>query len=206
MMRLIDCYLPVFKLVADFTHHQEDFENYDDFRQKCIVCLQQARHEAEHKDISDYEREMAFLATVVWLDETILCSTKQYRQRWRLDLLQRSYFQTSVGGELFFTHLNELKEEHQQARQVFLFCLQSGFHGKYSTQQDRPALAQLIEQQRRLCLPENWQTWPNNAEITPVYITKRLLNVSVKSRFCLALFGIASLYGSLLFLQAFYFL
>lgn len=206
MMRLLDCYLPIFKLAAEFTVHPEQSADYDDFRQQCVTSLEQAVQAAEHQDISDHERDMAFLAIVVWLDETVLCSSTPHRQRWRAELLQRDYFQTSVGGELFFNYLNQLKEEHQQARLVFLFCLQSGFHGKYSTQQDSSALAQLIEQQRQLCLPESWQTWPNNAEITPVYIKKRLLNVSVKSRLCLALLGIGSLYGSLLLLQAFYFL
>lgn len=205
MMKLLNCYLPLFKLAAHLAHQPELFADYDSFRQRCTAALEKAVLEAEHQEVSDFERDQAFFAAVVWLDETVLCSTQPFAQRWRTDLLQRKYFQTSIGGEAFFTRLSELKEEHQQARQVFLFCLQNGFHGKYSADQDRASLVSLIEQQRQLCLPEAWQTWPNDAQITPVNVRKRSLTSSKRSRLALAVLGIALIYAALLLLQTLYF-
>ncbi|WP_459176690.1 DotU family type IV/VI secretion system protein [Ewingella americana] len=204
-MKLLDCYLPVFKLAAHFAHQPELFADYDSFRTLCITRLEQAVQEAEYQDVSDFERDQAFFATVVWLDETVLCSGQPFAQSWRADLLQRKYFQTSIGGEAFFARLSHLKEEHQQARQVFLFCLQSGFHGKYSSGQERSALASLIEQQRQYSLPEDWQAWPNDAQITPINIKKRSLTASAKSRVGLAVLSLALIYGALFLLQTHYF-
>jgi type VI secretion system protein ImpK len=203
-MKLLDCYLPVFKLAAQFAHQPALFADYDAFRTLCITRLEQAVQDAEHQEISDFERDQAFFAVVVWLDETVLCSTLPFAQNWRTDLLQRKYFQTAIGGEMFFARLSHLKEEHQQARLVFLFCLQNGFNGKYSAMQDRSALASLIEQQRQQCLPEDWQPWPNDAQITPVSIRKRSI-ASSKCNFALAVLGLALVYATLVLLQTLYF-
>lgn len=206
MMTLLDCYLPVFKLAAEFTAQPERFADYPSFRQRCITRIEQAAQDAEHQDIAAYEREGSLFATVVWLDETVLCSRLPHAQNWRGDLLQRKYFQTSLGGEAFFTRLEQLKEEHQQARVVFLFCLQSGFHGRYNTAQDRTSLAQLITEQRQRCLPESWQKWPNEAELTPLSIKKRTFTSAATRRPVIAVVGIALLYAFLLFLLFYNFL
>lgn len=203
-MKLLDCYLPVFKLAAQFAHQPELFADYDTFRALCLSRLEEAVQEAEYHDISDFERDQAFFAVVVWLDETILCSAQPFVQSWRYDLLQRKYFQTSIGGEMFFVRLDDLKEEHQQARCVFLFCLQNGFHGKYSAVQDSHALTVLIDQQRQLCLPQDWQSWPNDAPLTPVHVRKRSL-ASSKCNAVLAALGLAVLYATLVLLQTLYF-
>ncbi|QLK63708.1 DotU family type IV/VI secretion system protein (plasmid) [Enterobacteriaceae bacterium Kacie_13] len=203
-MKLLDCYLPVFKLAAEFAHQPALFADYDTFRALCLTRLEAAVQEAEYQDVTDFERDQAFFAVVVWLDETVLCSAQPFAQSWRYDLLQRKYFQTSIGGEMFFVRLNDLKEEHLQARRVFLFCLQNGFHGKYSAAQDTHALAVLIGQQRQHCLPQAWQQWPNDAQLTPVSVRKRSL-ASSKCNVVLAVLGLAVLYATLVLLQTLYF-
>lgn len=203
-MKLLDCYMPVFKLAAEFAHQPAFFADYDTFRTHCLSRLEDAVQEAEFHDVSDFERDQAFFAVVVWLDETVLCSAQNFAHSWRADLLQRKYFQTSIGGEMFFVRLSDLKEEHRQARRVFLFCLLSGFNGKYSGVQDRDALAQLVDQQRQLCLPQDWQQWPNDAPLTPVIVSKRSL-ASTKYNVFLAVLGLAMFYALLLLLQTHYF-
>lgn len=203
-MKLLDCYLPVFTMAAQFTQQPERYADYTAFRALCITQLEQAVQDAEHHEISDFERDQAFFAVVVWLDETVLCSAQSFAQSWRTDLLQRKYFQTSIGGEMFFVKLSRLREEHQQARRVFLFCLQSGFNGKYSAEEDRSSLASLIEQQRQLCLSPEWQSWPNDAEITPVSNRKRSLSSS-KFTFAFSVLGLGLIYASLVLLQTLYF-
>ena len=203
-MRLLDCYLPIFKLASLVAQQPEDFADYDAFRKLCITRLEQAVHEAEQHEMSDFERDQAFFAVVVWLDETVLCSALLFAQNWRTDLLQRKYFQTSIGGETFFVKLSQLKEEHKQARCVFLFCLQSGFNGKYSAAQERSALSSLIKQQRHLCLPKEWLLWPNDAQLTQVSFRKRSL-ASSKYSFTLAVLGLAVMYATLVLLQILYF-
>lgn len=204
-MKLLDCYLPVFKLATEIASRPEDFSDYDTFRKDCLLRLEEAVHEAEYHDISDFERDQSFFAVVVWLDEVVLCSQLSLAQSWCSNLLQRKYFQTSIGGEMFFDRLNTLKAEHLQARRVFLFCLQNGFNGKYSTEQDRSALKQVVEQQRQLCLPQDWQQWPNNTQITPINVGKRSL-ISSKHNVLFIILGLSGIYVMLVLFQIIYFI
>ncbi|MCX9039109.1 DotU family type IV/VI secretion system protein [Citrobacter portucalensis] len=167
-MSLLDSYLPVFKIVLQMISEPTLFIEYDDCRQECIVRLDQAIYNAKIQDASEAEKEAARTAVIAWLDETILLSTLPWRQRWQSESFQRKYLNTTVAGEFFFTLLEQLEPAHEQARAVFLFCLQLGFLGQYSTQEDKTTLMNIIVEQRRLCLPEEWLEWPNHAAITPI--------------------------------------
>lgn len=171
-MSLLDQYLPVFKQVLYMTSEPTVFTDYEAGRQCCIDKIEQAIHDAEQQDVSEKQKELSTLAVIAWLDETILRSTLPWCQRWQTELLQRKYLNITIGGELFFTRLAELDLKYKDAREVFLFCLQHGFRGRYNGSSDLPALQALITKQRELCLPDVWQSWPNDAPITPV------LNVS----------------------------
>ena len=194
-MKLLNCYLPVFRLGACLNSKSENTEVYEDFRQKCVSCLEQAKKDAEECDVSELERELALFAVVVWLDEIVLCSTKPVAQVWRIELLQRSYFQTSIGGELFFERMSKLEEAHIEARRVFVFCLLNGFRGKYNSE---PELDEVIYCQRELCLPGEWQVWPNEASITPIEIQKRPFSTSTINYVGLAVLCIGLTYVTLL--------
>lgn len=166
-MELLDRYLPVFKHVLEMFGDPTRFEDYEKSRQTCVFLLEQAIDEAGQLDISEEEKEAARVAVIAWMDETVLCSALPWRQHWQSELLQRKYLNITVAGECFFTLLSQLDPAHEQARTVFLFCLQQGFHGQYSSPDDRHALQAIIVEQRSLCLPDGWQRWPNEAAIVP---------------------------------------
>ncbi|HHR6132073.1 TPA: DotU family type IV/VI secretion system protein [Providencia alcalifaciens] len=165
-MTLLECYLPVVKMILKLL--DETSSDYAECRLHCITVLNLAIQRAEEIDTSQIEKDAAQLAVVAWVDEMILSSTLSWRYLWQNELLQRKYLNITVAGEYFFTVLAQLKSHHQQARRVFLFCLQYGFRGKYSHPNDMPALQDVIAQQRRQCLPNDWQCWPNDAIITPM--------------------------------------
>ncbi|KJX01429.1 type IV secretion protein DotU [Enterobacter roggenkampii] len=167
-MALLDHYLPVFKQILQMTGNPEQYEDYEKSRHDCIVLLEQATDNARQQDVGEEEKEAARVAVIAWLDETILRSDLSWRQSWQGELLQRKYLNITVAGELFFTRLNQLDPLHIQAREIFLFCLQQGFQGQYSSPDDKSALKAVISGQRQLCLPEAWQTWPNDAAIVPI--------------------------------------
>ncbi|CNK96942.1 Uncharacterized protein conserved in bacteria [Yersinia enterocolitica] len=166
-MALLDHYLPVFKQVLQMTGNPVQYEDYEQSRQTCAALLEQAIDEGKQQDVSEEEKEAAQVAVIAWLDETVLRSALSWRQRWQGELLQRKYLNITVAGERFFMLLSQLDPLYVQAREVFLFCLQQGFQGQYSSSDDQPALKAVIIEQRHLCLPEAWQTWPNDAEIVP---------------------------------------
>lgn len=167
MMMQLESYLPVFKQVLQMTNDPDQSDDYEQSRQTCIDLFEQASWNAKQQDLSEGEKESARVAVIAWIDETILRSNLPWRLRWQSELLQRKYLNITVAGEYFFTLLSQLDILSTEARKVFLFCLQQGFKGQYSSPDDRPALIELIDEQRRLCLPEVWQEWPNDAAIVP---------------------------------------
>lgn len=167
-MTLLDCYLPVFKIVLQMTDDPVSFSDYVNSRHKCITVLEQSMSNAKEHYVNETEKDAVRTAVIAWTDETIMRSDLPWRQLWQSELLQRKYLNITVAGERFFTLLGQLETEHNQARSVFLFCLQQGFCGQYSTPDDQPALLEVIVQQRSLCLPDSWRSWPNEAVITPV--------------------------------------
>lgn len=182
----------------------EAFTDYAECRQRCIGLLEQAIHDADRLDTCEDEKMAARVAVIAWLDETVLRSTLPWSQRWQSELLQRKYLDLTVAGERFFTLLAQLDLAHEQAREVFLFCLQQGFHGQYSTADIRPALQSLIAEQRSLCLPEAWQTWPNDAELVPGPVVPTG-TISQRLRPLLTMAAsVASLYAILFFLLYYY--
>lgn len=167
MSALLDCYLPVFRQVLDMIAEPASFTEYTDARQACLLRLERAFQLASQLDISEEEKADAQFAVIAWVDETVLCSSLPWCEHWQSELLQRKYLNITVAGERFFTSLAQLDPAHHQARRVFLFCLQNGFHGQYSAPDDDAPLQEIIAEQRALCLPESWQSWPNDSAITP---------------------------------------
>lgn len=200
MRELLDCYLPVFKQVMRLVTEPTDIAEYEASRQICIERLEQAMQDAYSQDVSEEEKDAARFAVVAWLDETILCSALPWRHLWQGELLQRKYLDITVAGERFFSYLDQLAPDSKQARKVFLFCLQNGFHGQYSTPDSTPALLSVVEAQRQLCLPQAWQAWPNDAAITPYTIDKPAPLLLKKHLLLSMITGVFLLYGALFFL------
>ncbi|WP_336708361.1 MULTISPECIES: DotU family type IV/VI secretion system protein [unclassified Cedecea] len=197
-MQLLDSYLPVFKQVLHITGGNE-LTDYEQSRQLCIKLFEKAEQDAALQDTCGDEKEAARIAVIAWLDEAILSSDIPWRHHWRSELLQRKYLNITTAGELFFTQLEKLNPAYGQARKVFLFCLQQGFQGQYSTSEDKQPLHIVIEEQRKLCLPEKWQKWPNEAEIMPERMPK---STSISQRLrplLLAALGVFLLYSILFF-------
>ncbi|MEZ2578320.1 DotU family type IV/VI secretion system protein [Buttiauxella ferragutiae] len=199
-MELLECYLPVFKRVTEMISDPQQFTDYEQSRQGCTDVLEQAHQSASLQDVSEDEKEASHLAVVAWLDESILRSGLPWRQHWQGELLQRKYLQITVAGERFFTRLAQLEPSQQQAHEVFLFCLQNGFQGQYSTDDDMPALQAVIGEQRSLCLPEEWLHWPNDAAITPSEPSQPVVPTFRKSPYLRMAIGISLLYGMLFFI------
>jgi type VI secretion system protein ImpK len=160
MMSLLNCYLPLFRYVTAFFIHPQEYPDYSAFREKSISLLQQALLESERHHESA-ECQDAYFAVVLWVDERVLRSRADWVKEWRSNLLQKYYFDISVGGEAFFERLDGTDKNNIPLRMVYLFCLLMGFHGKY-TAQDAQLLQQRIEDERQ-CLPQAWRQWPNDA-------------------------------------------
>nr|WP_244429773.1 DotU family type IV/VI secretion system protein [Escherichia coli] len=131
-MNIVECYMPVFKLISSVKVFPEEYGDYDSARKHIIDTVEDVVRNSEKISLSDSELDAAFYSIVVMLDEVILCSELPYRKEWRDNLLQIKYFGHSTGGVEFFNILNKVIESGSQAGWVFLLCLLLGFRGKYS--------------------------------------------------------------------------
>lgn len=172
MMSLIDCYLPVFRFATEFLINSDKYSDYSNFRQESLSLFEVASNNAEKNHDTDDCNNTLF-AVVVWFDERVLCSSLPWVRKWRGSMLQTHLFQTSIGGELFFSRLDEIKN-NTPVRMVYLYCLLLGFHGKYNGQ-PHELLEKRIADEREL-LPSDWKVWPNNADVTPIQISGDNLN------------------------------
>lgn len=132
LVNIVECYMPVFKLISSVKVFPEEYGDYDSTRKHIIDTVEDVVRNSDKISLSDSERDAAFYSIVVMLDEVILCSELPYRKEWRDNLLQIKYFGHSTGGVEFFNMLNKIIESGSQAGWVFLLCLLLGFRGKYS--------------------------------------------------------------------------
>jgi type IV/VI secretion system ImpK/VasF family protein len=76
--------------------------------------------------------QAALLAVCAWADERIMnAEWEGVSEIWPDTLLQKKYFNTNLGGELFYDKLKNLFSDTLIAHDVFALCLAQGFKGKY---------------------------------------------------------------------------
>jgi type IV/VI secretion system ImpK/VasF family protein len=72
------------------------------------------------------------LAVCAWADEEIMnAQWDGVSEIWPNTLLQKEFFNTNLGGELFYQKLNTLFGDTIIAQDIFALCLAQGFKGKY---------------------------------------------------------------------------
>lgn len=109
--------------------------------------IQRSLNESEYcirKDLfakEDYD--LARFAVCAWVDEAILTSDWNEKNRWKGEQLQRLYYQTSDAGIEFYDRLNSLGLHQRDVREVYYLCLAMGFMGQYCHPGDEYLLAQV---------------------------------------------------------------
>lgn len=163
MMKLLHIFMPIFQFSSHFFSDEKQERDIDIFRANCIDLICEARQQAE-QCVSSTDVRDAMYAVVVWLDEYVMRADSQWAAQWRKSLLQFHFFQSFVGGEAFFTRLEETESHRTDVHMVYLFCLLMGFQGKFGNNTD-PLRTALINKEKAL-LPTSWRSWPNDTPLT----------------------------------------
>ncbi len=192
-MNIVECYMPVFKLISSVKVFPEEYGDYDSTRKHIIDTVEDVVRNSDKISLSDSELDAAFYSIVVMLDEVILCSELPYRKEWRDNLLQIKYFGHSTGGVEFFNMLNKIIESGSQAGWVFLLCLLLGFRGKYSVSNNDEINDYILRLKKQCGLN-------NRVEEKNKIVFKQKKNKSSWFDFYLSLAGIITIYFALLFL------
>lgn len=102
--------------------------------------LVRARRELGHS-MTERDSYLLLFPLVVHLDELVQAMVPDDSQaQW--ELLQRDLFDTEKGGELFYKALDELLETEQAnplVYEIYAFCLNLGFRGRYIGNEEKVA-------------------------------------------------------------------
>ncbi len=143
-MRLTDCFAELIAYVTYFLKtvntRQPSFDQVKADMQRLISESQQVLDQGAFSP-EDYDQ--ARFAVFAWIDEAILSSSWNEKNRWQGEQLQRFYYQTTDAGEIFFDRLNAIGPHQRDVREVFYLCLAMGFSGRFCHEGDEYLLEQV---------------------------------------------------------------
>jgi type VI secretion system protein ImpK len=143
-MRLSDCFIELIAYTAlvirPDSGGQSTFEQIDADIRRLIADSETCRQQG---GFSDADYDLGRFAVFAWIDETILSSGWEGRNRWLGEQLQRRFYHTADAGKLFFEKLNLLGPHQLDVREVYFLCLAMGFAGQYCNEGDDYLLEQL---------------------------------------------------------------
>jgi len=143
-MRIVDCFIELLAYVAYFLKTVKTRQPaFDQVRADIERLVSQADTCLQEKGIPKEENDQARFAIFAWIDEVILSSPWNEKEKWQGQQLQRTYFQTADAGEVFFERLNMIGPHQNHVREVYYLCLAMGFTGRYIHEGDDFLLDQL---------------------------------------------------------------
>jgi type IV/VI secretion system ImpK/VasF family protein len=96
------------------------------------IEISRIRRTALEAKTSMAEVDSALFAVCAWADETIMnAEWAGVSEVWPQLLLQQTFFQTNLAGDLFFEKMDALATQSSLAYDVYALCLANGFKGKY---------------------------------------------------------------------------
>jgi type VI secretion system protein ImpK len=143
-MRLLDCFIELIAYMAFFIRIvQSEQPDFDQVKADINQLINKSQQHLHRGRFSQNEFDLAQFAVFAWIDEALLNSSWQAKNRWQGEQLQRQYYQTVDAGELFFDRLNALEPTQTEVREVYYLCLALGFSGRFCNPGDGVLLEQL---------------------------------------------------------------
>jgi type VI secretion system protein ImpK len=143
-MRLTDCFIDLIAYVAYFTRRVDvNQPPFEQIQADVLRLLSDSQTSMSRGSLPPEDYDLARFAIIAWVDDTIMNSQWSHRDRWKRELLQRDYYQTTDAGEIFFKRLNQVGLHQRDAREIYYLCLAMGFKGQYCHDGDEFLLDQL---------------------------------------------------------------
>ena len=143
-MRLTDIFMELLAYVTYFNKSVAVKQpSYDQVKADITRLMSDIEIRVGQANITPDDFDLARFAVVAWVDETLLSSQWQDKDRWQKESLQRLYYQIADAGELFFDRLNAIGPHQRDVREVYYLCLAMGFKGRYIDEGDDFLLDQL---------------------------------------------------------------
>ena len=128
--RAVDCVSDLFAYTYYIREKiQKSGADFDRTKENYTSLIEQARQCAKSAGIPAKDFVRALFPAFALIDEILLDSSWEHKHQWVKNSLQKTYFNTTNAGELFFTYLDKLDREDVQILEIYYFCLASGFKG-----------------------------------------------------------------------------
>ncbi len=140
----------VFSLILSL-RTSSDYGGEEELRRRITAYLDSVEREGLEQGLPRDDVEALKFPLVAFIDETILHSSWEHRERWRDRPLQLDLFGELRAGIRFFDQLDQVRRGGEAKRdllEVYHLCLTLGFEGKYRIS-GREKLQPLIDEIRR---------------------------------------------------------
>lgn len=152
-MRLSDCFA---ELIAYTLYFQKGVEQrqppYEQVKADVLRALAHSEEFVKKGLFPEDQYDMARFGVCAWVDEAILNSSWQEKDRWRGNQLQLLYYHTTEAGEEFFDRLNAIDFFQKDVREVYYLCLAMGFVGRHIRKGDEYLLDQVKSSNLKILL------------------------------------------------------
>jgi len=152
-MHLSDCFMNVMAYVTYLLKTVETKQPpYEEVKNDIRRLLSESEGYVARGVVTRDDYDQARFALCAWVDEAILSSRWQHKNRWLNDQLQRFHYNTTDAGEEFFERLNKIGLHQRDVREVYYLCLALGFTGRYCHPGDEYNLEQIKTSNLKLLL------------------------------------------------------
>jgi type VI secretion system protein ImpK len=105
----------------------------DELRRRAVDIIEKAGRAARRTGATLEDVRDAEFAIVALVDEAVLSSKWEGKERWAAAPLQLERYERFDAGEVFFDKLEELRRRHDavEVLEVYYLCLAIGFRGRY---------------------------------------------------------------------------
>ncbi len=152
-MHLSDCFMDVMAYVTYLLKSVETKQPpYEEVKNDIRRLLADSEGSVARGVVQRDDYDQARFALCAWVDEAILSSCWQHKNRWLNDQLQRLHYNTTDAGEEFFQRLANIGLHQRDVREVYYLCLALGFTGRYCHPGDEYNLEQIKTSNLKLLL------------------------------------------------------
>ncbi len=142
-MRLVDCFSEIFYYTLFLKRIDFGLLSFDEVNNQYKKLFDQAMKSNKQGEFSKEEWQDGLFAVCALIDETILCSEWDEKQKWLSAPLQYTYCKTFNAGEEFFEKINQLKDKDNGIRIVYYYCMKLGLKGRYYKDADSEKLEEI---------------------------------------------------------------
>lgn len=136
-------------------------EGDNSFKTEVMRRLEMAQTQALAVGYQAEDIQLALFAVVAWIDEMAMTSKWAGAMAWRLQPLQRQYFDTSKAGVEFYERLQSLDAKQTAVKEVYAAVLIAGYKGMYNGKSDQmtaPLIRTLLEELKSRRAISGWST------------------------------------------------